>query len=151
MMANRPKHFLLVEDDTDHADLILECFALSSGSTTVERVAEGDSARAYLLRQSPYDDRALPDVVLLDLKLPGMDGHELLEWIKTNESLRVIPVVILTTSDAAIDRRRAFERYANSYLVKPDDFNELRELIEQVTRYWSQINHAADQSGSLSA
>ena len=138
-MTDGAKHFLLVEDNDDHAELILECFQMSSVPATTAHVTDSAAALAYLRGESQT-----PDVILLDLNLPGHDGIELLHVIKSDETFRPIPVVVLTTSDAAIDRRRAYGRYANSYLVKPDGFDELRDLIEQVNRYWSLVNRPAD-------
>jgi CheY-like chemotaxis protein len=93
-----------------------------------------------LHRHGAFQDKALPDVILLDLKLPKKDGHEVLAEIKGDDELRLIPVVILTTSDAEVDRLRAYRLSVNSYLVKPLDAEQFDDMIRDLSLYWATWN-----------
>ena len=84
-----------------------------------------------------------PDVILLDLKLPKIDGHEVLKRVKEDESLRSIPVVVLTTSDAEADRTKAYMSHANSYVVKPVDFDSFDRIVRDLEFYWAAVNAPA--------
>jgi CheY-like chemotaxis protein len=139
-MEGRLFHFLLVEDDDDHAAIVLRTLQRNRVSNTVDRVADGEQALHYLRQQPPYVGRPRPDVILLDLKLPKLDGHEVLAAIKAEPALRSIPTVVLTTSDAEIDRLRAYSNHANSYLVKPVDFQRFRQMVEDLNLYWGVWN-----------
>ena len=133
-------HFLLVEDDDDHATIMIRTLRQNRIANAVDRVADGLQAIAYMRQEGHYREKPRPDVVLLDLKLPRMDGHEVLAAIKSDEKLRSIPVVVLTTSDAETDRARAYDRYANSYLVKPVDFERFRQMANELSLYWGVWN-----------
>lgn len=131
---------LLVEDNPDHAQLALRSLQEHRVSHTVDHVSDGDQALAYLRRQAPYTDCPRPDVVLLDLKLPKVDGHQVLAAIKQDDSLQSIPVVIVSTSDAEGDIARAYRQHANSYLIKPLDFEKFRQMFAAVKYYWGLWN-----------
>jgi CheY-like chemotaxis protein len=139
-VVNRVVHFLLVEDDPDHAELVRRSLLGEEVACTVDHVTDGVAALAYLRGESPYSENAAPDVILLDLHLPRLDGHELLAVLKSDPAWRETPVVVLTTSDAELDRRRAYQAHANSYLVKPVDFLDFRRLIQDIVYYWSVRN-----------
>ncbi len=136
-MTQQPVRFLLVEDDDSHAVLVMRNLERARVVNTVDRVSDGAQAMAYLRGETPFQERLLPDVVLLDLKLPKVDGLEVLERIKTDERLRTIPVVILTTSDAERDRARAYNNHVNSYVVKPIDFGQFQNMIKDLGFYWA--------------
>jgi CheY-like chemotaxis protein len=142
-MNARLVHFLLVEDDDDHAELIQMTFAESRIGNTFDRVSDGEEALAYLRREGAYADKPQPDVVLLDLKLPKVDGHEVLAQIKSDESLRRISVVVLTTSQSEADRAKAYYNHANSYLTKPVDFGGFQQMIKDLKLYWGVWNQPA--------
>ena len=142
-MPERLIHFLLVEDDDSHAKLTLRSLRSNRVANTVDRVADGAQAMQYLRRESAFVDRPRPDVILLDLKLPKLDGHEVLQRVKEDPALRDIPVVILTTSDAETDRARAYLHHANSYLVKPVDFEKFRQMVQELCLYWGIWNAPA--------
>ena len=132
--------FLLVEDDDNHAHLVTRSLKKARVQNQVFRVADGAEAIAFLRREGQYSDMPHPDLVLLDLKLPKMSGHEVLAIIKTDEELRKIPVVVMTTSDAELDRAKAYEHHANSYVVKPVDFERFRQLVNDLCLYWGVWN-----------
>ena len=136
MSRARPVEILLVEDNP--ADAELAQIGLRNGKilNDVHVVEDGESAIAFLRNEGVYQDAPMPDLVLLDLNLPGMDGREVLQEIKSDENLKTIPVVVLTTSDAAPDIRRAYSNYANAYMTKPVDFVQFHELMTGLEEYW---------------
>lgn len=144
MPEPRLVHFLLVEDDDDHAMLVTRSLQRSRVSNQVDRVSDGEAALSYLRQKGEFAGRQ-PDVVLLDLKLPKVDGHEVLRQIKEDPTLRQIPIVVLTTSQAEIDRARAYEHHANSYLVKPVNFERFQQMIEDLNLYWGVWNIPANR------
>jgi CheY-like chemotaxis protein len=131
----RPLHFLLVEDDPDHAELILHVISEQNVGHTSEHVADGAAALEHLERVKRGETK-YPDIVLLDLKLPKVDGLEVLDSMKTDSELRSLPVVVLTTSDAESDRARAYHNHANSYFVKPVSYEKFGALVEELSIYW---------------
>lgn len=137
---SRLMHLLLVEDDEAQAYLVKRNMSKGRLANTLDHVVDGEGALKYLRREEPYTDSARPDLILLDLKLPKIDGHEVLAEIKEDPRLRIIPVVVLTTSDAETDRAKAYEYHANSYIVKPLDATNFQELIDQLNRYWGLVN-----------
>lgn len=135
-------HFLLVEDNRAHAKLVT--LALNKHeSIAVEHVEDGAHALDYLYRRNGYQDRPRPDLVLLDLKMPGVDGFEVLRQVKENPNLRSIPIIVLTTSVADVDRTKAYELHANSYLVKPMEYSQFGQMIEDLRLYWCDWNQKA--------
>jgi DNA-binding response OmpR family regulator len=139
-----PLTILLVEDDPNHAELILRGLQNHRVASKVYHVDDGEAAQNYLFRRGGYADPQQsphPHVVLLDLRLPKVDGLELLREIKTSEDLKQIPVVILTSSHAEQDVVKAYQYYANSYLVKPVDFDQFNKLMDDLGFYWLAWNH----------
>ncbi len=132
--------FLLVEDDEDHAELVRRAMRDNRVANEIVHVRDGEAALRYLRKESPYDDARRPDVILLDLKLPRMNGHEVLAALKADSSLKAIPVIVLSTSLADADRAKAYAASANSYLVKPLDFDTFRKMIRDVQMYWAVWN-----------
>lgn len=137
---SRVVRFLLVEDNDDHAMLVQRSLKRSTVANSVERVADGVRALRYLRREGEFSECLRPDVVLLDLKLPKLDGHEVLSIIKTDPAMQAIPVVVLTTSATEADRIRAYASHANSYLVKPLDFTQFQQVVQDLTVYWGVWN-----------
>lgn len=134
-----PKDILYVEDNADHAELVLRHLERRKLRDRVIHVEDGERALAHLDRVE--DGEAVPPcVVLLDLRLPRVDGIQVLERVKHTPALREIPVVIFSTSSADPDIRQAYENYANSYLVKPDDSLELNSLLDELSHYWLATN-----------
>ncbi len=136
-----PLHVLLVEDDDDHADLTRFALEEHNAGHRVDRVADGAAALDYLFQRGAYAGADRPDLVLLDLNLPRKGGLEVLAAVKEDPERRVIPIVVLTTSDAETDRARAYGSYANSYVVKPVNFDKFQAMIQELGDYWACWNH----------
>ena len=138
-MKGQPLAILLVEDNADHAEIIRRSFNAHQVANTIYHVTDGQAALDYLLRKGKYKDpknSPRPDVILLDLRLPKVDGLEVLEHIKQTKELLRIPVVVLTSSDADLDIAKAYDFYVNSYLVKPIDFKKFTDLMKDLGFYW---------------
>lgn len=138
-MQGEPLIILLVEDNDDHAELVQRSFENYIVMNKIIRVKDGEQALNYLFGKFEYEDREaypLPNLVLLDLRLPKIDGIEILRNIKYSESLRAIPVVVLTSSEAEKDVAKAYFNHANSYLVKPLDFDNFTKLMKDLGYYW---------------
>jgi CheY-like chemotaxis protein len=127
---------LLVEDDPADVLLIEEAFADNKVRNRLHRVADGVEALQFLRREGQYADAPQPDLVLLDLNLPRMDGREVLAEVKADERLRQIPVVVLTTSKAEEDVLRSYKLHANAYVTKPVDFERFIEVVRQIDEFF---------------
>lgn len=136
MHTNRP--ILLVEDNPMDVDLTLRAFKKRNLANPVEIARDGEEALDWLKKWE--GGAPLPAIVLLDLKLPKVDGLEVLRQIKAHPVYRSVPVVILTTSSQDGDIRRAYEIGANSYIVKPVEFDKFMEVAVQIEMYWSILN-----------
>ena len=139
MKEEEPMVVLLVEDEPAHAEIVRRNFVDFCPANRLVHVADGQAALDYLFRRAQYRDperSPRPALVLLDLRLPKVDGLEVLRTIKTDPTLCRIPVVILTTSAAETDVAKAYDSHANSYLVKPVDFPRFVALMETLGRYW---------------
>ncbi|AFY03225.1 response regulator [Bdellovibrio bacteriovorus] len=131
-----PLRILLVEDNDDHALIVMRNLKKESFVHKVDRVSDGVQALQYLRGLTPYQSREKPDIILLDLKLPRLDGHEVLSEVKDDAKLRKIPIIVLTTSDAEVDKLKAYDLHANSYLVKPLQAEDLKKMVESMATYW---------------
>ncbi len=152
---NRPT-ILYVEDDSNDILLFQHAFqrAGSIGACNLQIIGDSEEAIAYFAGNGKFSDRArfpLPELVLLDLKMPRLNGFELLAWIRGEPTFRRLPVIILSSSNHTLDISRAYDAGANSYLVKPIDFTALVELARSVCQYWLTLNHAPDFCGVLAA
>ena len=143
---NRPAEILLVEDNSREVELVR--LALESGKLNHHlHVAEdGVRALAFLRRQGKYAKAAHPDLVLLDLKLPRKDGYEVLAEIKANGQLKVIPVLVLTTSDSDEDMLRCYQLHANGYITKPGKFQELVQVMRSIDGFWFNVVYLPNES-----
>ncbi len=134
---------LLVEDSEADIDLTLDAFREARLANKIEVCRSGQEALDYVFGQGEYADRRahpLPDLVLLDLKMPGIDGHEVLRGIKNEPVLKRLPVIILTSSKEEADRALSYDNGANSYLVKPVSFEGFLDVVRQVGEYWLTLN-----------
>jgi CheY-like chemotaxis protein len=138
-MKGEPIVILVVEDDPAHAEIIRRNFEASRLANRLLAVEDGQAALDYLNREGKYNDAdkfPMPNLILLDLRLPLVDGLEVLKIIKSDRKLTTIPVVILTTSADEADMAKAYEHHANSFLVKPVDFTQFSKLMETFGYYW---------------
>jgi len=138
-MAGEPILVMLVEDNADHAELVIRTLEEHRIANRVRHFLDGQSALDYLMHRNEFEsetENPRPHVILLDLRLPRVDGIDVLKTIKENEDLKSIPVVVLTTSEAEKDVARAYYNHANSYLVKPVGFEEFKKLMEDLGFYW---------------
>jgi CheY-like chemotaxis protein len=127
---------LLVEDDPGDVMLVRESFHDHQAGNRLTVVSDGVEAMALLRRQGRHADAARPDLVILDLNLPRMNGSEVLAAIKRDPDLKTIPVVVLTTSQAADDVARSYRLHANAYITKPVDFERFREIVHQIDEFF---------------
>ena len=137
------KIILLVEDNADDEALTLRALQHSNPAARVDVVRDGVEALDYLFCRGAYADRDCsekPHVVFLDVKLPKMDGAEVVREIKINEKTRHIPVVMLTTSTQDSDMTRCYDNGANSYVKKPLDYNEFKQIVTLLGAYWLTLN-----------
>ncbi len=136
---------LLVEDDPDHEALAIRALRKNNIANHTHVVRDGAEALEYLFTTGRYADRNpshLPRVVLLDLKLPKVDGFEVLQRLRAHDRTRLLPVVVLTSSDEQRDIVRSYDLGVNSYVRKPVDFNQFMEATRQLGMYWLLLNEA---------
>ncbi|MBV8665536.1 MAG: response regulator [Burkholderiaceae bacterium] len=131
-----PIRVLLVEDNAGDADLIRETLETGEFHLEIAVAVDGVQAISYLLRKPPYTHVELPDIVMLDLNLPKMSGQEVLAQIKLHSSLRAIPIVVLTSSDAEQDIGKSYELGANCYVTKPVGLAAFQSIIKAVENFW---------------
>ncbi|MCE7858350.1 MAG: response regulator [Chloroflexi bacterium CFX2] len=144
-------NILLVEDNRMDIELTLDAFREARLKNTIQVVQNGQAALDYLLGNGKYADRVkypMPNLVLLDLKLPGIDGFEVLRQIKSTPLLKRMPVVILTSSKEEGDRALSYDTGANSYLVKPVSFDGFLGVVREISNYWLTLNVAPPDNGS---
>ena len=127
---------LLVEDNPGDVRLTREALRDGKVFNKLSVAKDGEEALAFLHREGAYADAPRPDVILLDLNLPRRDGREVLEAIKADPSLRTIPVVILTSSEAERDLARAYELNANCYITKPVDLDQFITVVKSIEDFW---------------
>jgi CheY-like chemotaxis protein len=135
-----PAEILLVEDSPSDIRLTQKVLAQARIANNLHIVRDGVDALAYVRRSEPqYADAPTPDIILLDLNLPRMDGREVLHELKSDPDLRHIPVIVLTTSTEEQDVLRSYELHANSYVSKPIDLNEFFDVVRSIEGYWLSI------------
>jgi two-component system response regulator len=127
---------LLVEDNADHAFLTREAFEDVPQRISLQHVDNGEKCLAFLRRHPPYDAAPRPDLILLDIHMPRMNGYEVMESLANDEKLRGIPVVVLTTSAEILDVNRMYQLGCSSYLAKPGDFDVFTATLQQLAGYW---------------
>lgn len=134
-----PIHILLVEDN--EGDIILTMEALKEGkvSNKISIARDGEQAIEFLNKQGVYNQVERPDLILLDINLPRIDGKEVLIYIKNNQQLKAIPVVMLTTSTSENDILESYENYANCFISKPMDLDKFFEMVKKIENFWISI------------
>ena len=138
-MSGRALNILLVEDNPDHAELVRRSLERFQFANFLHHVEDGEAALDFIFGRAKYANRLLfpqPDLVLLDLRLPRVDGLEVLRHVKGHPTLHTTPIVVLTTSDAERDVAMAYEYHANSFVTKPVDYQRLSQLIKDLEFYW---------------
>ncbi|HOT04513.1 MAG TPA: response regulator [Methanolinea sp.] len=138
-LPGEPLHILLVEDNEAHAELVIRGMRDQQVANRIHHVIDGEQALDYLFGRGVYADREknpLPNLILLDLRLPRIDGLEVLKTLKTTPNLLRIPIVVLTSSDAESDIARSYDYHANSYVVKPLEFKKFTQLMKDLGFYW---------------
>ncbi len=135
----KPIHILLVEDN--EGDIVLTTDALKDGKikNTFSIVRDGWEAIQYLEKKEGYENAEIPDLILLDINLPKINGHKVLKHIKNSSTLRMIPVVMLTTSSDEKDIELSYQNHSNCYITKPVDINDFLEVIASIENFWISI------------
>ncbi len=132
----RPIEILMVEDNPGDVRLTVEALKEGKVRNNLQTVEDGEEALAFLRRQGRYAEATRPDLILLDLNLPKMNGREVLAVIKEDQDLRRIPVVILTVSEAEQDIIKSYNLHANCYITKPVDLDQFLEVVKSIENFW---------------
>ncbi len=135
----KPIDILLVEDNPADVRLTQENFKEGKILNNLHVVKDGEEAMAFLHRKGKYADAVRPDLILLDLNLPKKDGREVLAEIKTDEKLKIIPVVVLTISKAEEDILKSYNLHANCYIIKPIDLDQFNKIVRSIEDFWLSI------------
>jgi CheY-like chemotaxis protein len=138
-MDNKLFTVLLVEDDLNDIFLVKRAFKMAQIQNPLQVVTDGEEAIHYLQGEGRYADREaypLPRLIVMDIKMPGRTGFEVLEWAKQDRLLRRIPIIIVSASDNPADINRSYDSGANAYMVKPVDFHKVEHLFHSITHYW---------------
>jgi CheY-like chemotaxis protein len=135
-IATKPIEVLLVEDSEADAVLMMKTLEKQKLAVTLHWVQDGDEAIQFLEKQPPFQDRATPDMVFLDLNLPRVTGDEVLRFIRAHPTLSTLPVVVLSASNAEYDIVRTYNLHANAYVTKPVDFAEFRRAVQSLSEFW---------------
>lgn len=133
---SHPADILLVEDNPSDVYLTEVALREAAIESRLHVTEDGEAAMAFLRRQSRFAEAPRPEIVLLDLNLPGKDGRQVLAEIKSDEALRSIPVIVLTTSTAPSDVARCYDLHANCYITKPVDFNQFESVVRTIENFW---------------
>ncbi len=138
-IANLPISILLIEDNPGDVRLIQEAFKVAKVVNEIDSVLNGLDAMSFLRKEGDFASAQTPDLIILDLNLPGKDGREVLAEIKADHMLKTIPVIILSSSSALEDILKSYEQNANCYVTKPIDVNEFFNVIKKITDFWITI------------
>ena len=144
-MNVKPIELLLVEDSEPDVRLTIEALHEAKVKNRLWVVEDGVEAIDFLRRQGKYADSPRPDLILLDLNLPRKDGRQVLKEIKADDSLKRIPVVVLTTSKSEEDVLRVYNQHANCYITKPVDFNRFMEVVKSIEDFWLTVGRLPDE------
>ncbi len=136
LIEPKPVNILLVEDNKADAELAAEALKDAKVNVVLNIVDDGEKALKYLFKKGEYKNSQRPDVILLDLNIPRVDGREVLATIKGDPTLKCLPVIILTTSESEQDIASMYSQHANCYIKKPVDFDQFYSAVCQVTDFW---------------
>lgn len=145
-MKNKPVKILLVEDNSADARWIMEVFKEYHIPNKICTVKDGVEAINYLYKKGSYKDATTPDMIILDLYLPRINGHDVLTKIKNDKKLKVIPVIVLTASNSPNDVQIAYKNHANCYISKPVGFEELMKIIQYTGKFWLTVAEMPEYS-----
>ncbi len=148
MKTEKDIEILLVEDNPGDVRLTLEALKAGKINNKVYVLTDGEEAVNYLKRKDGFENRPLPDLILLDLNLPKLSGREVLEIIKEDNELKHIPVIILTTSKAEDDILKSYQHHANCYITKPVDFEQFSVVIKKLEDFWFSIVKIPHKNGN---
>ena len=137
--SGRPIEILLVEDNPGDVILTEEAFTEAKIWNNLHVVNDGEQALSYLKKREGFENAVRPDLILLDLNIPKIDGREVLDRVKSTESLKRIPVVVLTSSEAEQDIIKTYDLHANSYVVKPIDLDQFVNVVKAVENFWFSV------------
>lgn len=135
-MNGKPVHFLLVEDNEGDILLTTEAFEEGKINNILSVARDGEEAVNFLEKKGKYKDAETPDLVILDINLPKMNGHEVLNFIKQNEKLRHIPVIMLTTSSSESDVLKAYQQHVNCFITKPVEVSDFLKAVMDIEGFW---------------
>ena len=140
-MSNRarPVHILLIEDNPADAELMVEAMSQSKVRNQLTIARDGEAGMEAIYTRGDYAGMPQPDIILLDLNLPRLDGREILAQVKSDDAVRHIPIVVLTSSQAEEDVLRSYKLNANSYISKPLDFDRFMEIIRRLEDFWLEV------------
>jgi two-component system response regulator len=139
-MKPKPMDILVVEDNADHVELIIKALRNNNVLNEVYVVTSGEEATDFLHQHGVHVDKPRPGLILLDIKLPGMDGIEFLRRVKADPEFQSIPIVVLTTSGSEEEIAESYRCGANSYIVKPVDFEQFSDVVKKLKLYWMIVN-----------
>jgi CheY-like chemotaxis protein len=138
-LNGRPVEILLVEDNEGDIGLVEEVFEEGRINNNLSVAEDGDEAMMFLRKEGQFANVTRPDLILLDLNLPGKDGREVLKEVKEDNNLKKIPVVVLTTSKAEEDILKSYDLHANSYITKPVDFDQFINVVKSIESFWLEV------------
>jgi two-component system response regulator len=138
-IQTRPIQILLVEDSPSDAKLTISALKLAKVANELHHVEDGVQAMEFLKRQGKYEKSPRPDLILLDLNLPRKDGREVLQEMKADPELNIIPVIVLTTSNAEKDIMRSYQLHCNCYITKPVNFDRFLECVRSIEHFWLSV------------
>lgn len=139
MTQTRPIEILLVEDNPGDVMLTQEAFSEAKISNNLQVTRDGEEAIAYLKKENSYEHATRPDLILLDLNLPKVNGGEVLTYIKSDKALMRIPVIVLTSSEAEKDIIKSYNLHANSYIIKPINFDQFVKAVNAIENFWFSV------------
>ncbi|WP_431729366.1 response regulator [Verrucosispora sp. TAA-831] len=134
-----PVHILVVDDDPGDVLMIEEALATSTVDKVIDVVSDGQEAMEFLRREGRHAGAHRPDVILLDLNMPRMDGRQVLGEVKNDEDLRTIPIVVLTTSNADTDIISSYTLQANAYVTKPIDLDDFNDVVHRIDEFFGRV------------